>query len=127
MASLDGGLGSFVSEDEAEDIANAIAASLDTAQVEAKHIEAATWEPMTDEQRKTLLRQKEALQNAMTDKWFPNLSNAINASLDEANRTSTAPTIKANTDYTDGVNGTKAYSSERRYVTANAAPPSINK
>ena len=127
MASLNGTLGSFVSEDEAEDIANAIAASLDTAQVEAKHIDAANWEPMNDEQRTTQCRQREALQAAVTNKEFPDLSKAIRASLDEATRTSTALIFENNTKDTDEINGTQADCSEERSVTVDATPPSINK
>ena len=105
----------FLSVDEAEDIANALAASLDTAQVAPQHVHSAgNWVPMTAEQQRTQLRQKEALDDAVAHKEFPDLSKAIRESLEAANRTQTAPAIAASSELTNEIRRTQTADTENR-------------
>lgn len=74
-------------KDEAEDIAVAIAASLDTPQgVPLTHIQQSTWwSPKTDEGWSTYLRQKSAEQEAEQFKDSPGYDKAIQQSLEAVN------------------------------------------
>ena len=80
-------LGPSISDSEARDIASAIAASLDTAQVGPGHVyNAGNWEPMTSEQHNTHRRQMEALEEAEKLKEFPGFKKAVQASLEDSKR-----------------------------------------
>ncbi|KAL8828717.1 MAG: hypothetical protein Q9191_002425 [Dirinaria sp. TL-2023a] len=76
--------GEFGVKDEAEDIAVAIAASLDTPQgVPRTHIQGSTWwSPKTDEEWSTYFRQKSAEQVAEEFKDSPGYDKAIQESLE---------------------------------------------
>ena len=69
---------------EDEDIANAIAASLDTPQVTAAYVHSADWTPATEAQRRTRIRQIEALNAAAVHKDTPGLYKALRESLEAA-------------------------------------------
>ena len=69
---------------EAEDIRNAIAASLDTPQVVAQFVHTNNWKPVTEQQKQTRERQDEALKNATALKDYPGFYKAIGESLDDA-------------------------------------------
>ena len=87
MATPNEPLGPSISDSEARDIASAIAASLDTAQVGPGHVyNAGNWEPMTSEQHKTQRRQIEALKDAENLKEFPDFKKAVQASLEDSKR-----------------------------------------
>ena len=91
MAALNEPLGSSISDIEARDVASAIAASLDTAQVAPSHVyDAGNWEPMTSEQHRTKRRQMEALDEANELKEFPDFHKAIQASLADSKRTTSS-------------------------------------
>ena len=72
---------------EQEDISNAIAISLDTPQLVARHVHSADWMPATE---RTRVRQNEALKEATINKDFPDLSSAIRESLENAKTMQTA-------------------------------------
>lgn len=69
---------------EDEDIANAIAASLDTPQLTAAYVHSADWTPATEAQRRTRTRQIEALSAAAVHKDSPGLYKAMRESLEAA-------------------------------------------
>ena len=69
---------------EDEDIANAIAASLDTPQLTATYVHSADWTPATEAQRRTRARQIEALSAAAVYKDSPGLCKAMRESLEAA-------------------------------------------
>lgn len=72
---------------EDEDIANAIAASLDTPQVTAAHVHSSDWTPATEAQWRTRRRQLEALNAAAVYKDSPGLDRAMRESLEDARPT----------------------------------------
>ncbi|KAL8785452.1 MAG: hypothetical protein Q9195_008629 [Heterodermia aff. obscurata] len=72
---------------EEEDISNAIAISLDTPQLMARHVHSADWMPAKE---RTRVRQNEALKEATINKDFPHLSSAIRESLEDAKIVQTA-------------------------------------
>lgn len=88
---------------EDEDMANAIAASLDTPQVVAKYVQSAKWEPATEAQRRTHLRQNEALKEAAIDKDYPGLSIAFQNSLKDAKPKETAGKSRATSAVSEGL------------------------
>lgn len=99
---------------EEEDISNAIAISLDTPQLMAQHVHSAEWMPATE---RTRVRQNEALKEAAIDKDFPDLSSAIQKSLEDANITQTA----------DGPQATSASTEDKQRAQApsNSEPSTV--
>ena len=85
-----------MAEQEDEDFQNAIAASLDTAQVSGSRVlDKGNWIPESTDQIQTFARQKQALEQANLTMNYPGYHKAVQASLQDAEYEPTVPPPKS--------------------------------